>query len=81
MPPCPDQLLESTTLEPVGDERSLRGDADDLGLSLAIQVRDGADLWIKPLPAAVVKGGTAIDSRGRIYVSLENGQLLCFAGS
>lgn len=29
----------------------------------------------------VVKGGTAVDAAGRIFVSLENGQLMCFTGA
>ena len=30
-------------------------------------------------PGLVVKGGTAIDHRGRIFVSLEYGRIVCFA--
>ena len=44
----------------------------------AINIKDGSDVWTQKLPAEAVKGGTAIDHQGRIYVSLENGQLLCF---
>ncbi len=44
----------------------------------AIDVETGSDAWVRPLPAVAVPGGTAIDHAGRIYVSLENGQLLCF---
>jgi outer membrane protein assembly factor BamB len=44
----------------------------------AIGIADGADVWTQKLPALAVKGGAAIDSKGRIYVSLENGKLLCF---
>ncbi len=44
-----------------------------------INVEDGADGWRQELPADAVKGGTAIDRDGRIYVALENGQLWCFA--
>lgn len=46
---------------------------------VAINVKNGQDLWKKSLPADVVKGGTAVDSKGRIFVSLENGQLLSFS--
>ncbi len=45
---------------------------------VAIDTADGSDRWIEKLPALAVKGGTAIGHDGRIYVSLENGQLLCF---
>lgn len=44
----------------------------------AIRVKDGSDVWTQELPATVVKGGTAVDAEGRIFVSLENGKLLCF---
>jgi len=44
----------------------------------AIRVRDGKDIWTRSLPADAVKGGTAIDASGRIFVTLENGQLYCF---
>lgn len=46
---------------------------------VAINIKDGSDIWRKELPADAVKGGTAVDSRGRILVSLENGQLLSFS--
>lgn len=45
---------------------------------VAINVKDGSDLWKKSLPADAVKGGTAVDSAGRVFVTLENGQLICF---
>jgi len=44
----------------------------------AINIKDGTDAWRQKLPADAVKGGTAIDHRGRIYVSLQNGRLACF---
>ena len=45
----------------------------------AINVKDGKDVWRIKLPSIPVKGGTAIDHRGRIYVVTQSGQLLCFA--
>jgi outer membrane protein assembly factor BamB len=45
---------------------------------VAINPADGTDIWKANLPAEAVKGGTAVDASGRIYVTLENGQLLCF---
>lgn len=44
----------------------------------AINIADGKDLWRQDLPADVVKGGTAMGSDGRIFVTLENGKLMCF---
>lgn len=51
---------------------------EDQPFLVATNIKDGSDVWIQKLPAIAVKGGTAIDSAGRIFVSLENGQLLCF---
>ena len=45
----------------------------------SLNIKDGADTWVKELPSVAVKGGAAIDKDSRIYVALENGQLLCFA--
>ena len=47
----------------------------------AVDVKDGSDIWRQELPAAVVKGGTAVDHDGRLFVSLENGQVLCLSGN
>lgn len=44
-----------------------------------IDVETGEDLWNENLPAPAVKGGTAIDAKGRIFVVLENGEVRCFA--
>lgn len=56
------------------------GDAPGAFLA-AIDLQDGSDAWHQRLPAPVVKGGTAVDHRGRVYVSLEDGQILCFAAA
>jgi len=42
-------------------------------------VKDGKDVWLEKLPAVPVKGGSAIDHQGNIYIALENGELLCFS--
>lgn len=44
----------------------------------AVSIEDGSQLWRKELPAAVVKGGTAVDHEAHIFVSLEDGRVLCF---
>jgi outer membrane protein assembly factor BamB len=44
----------------------------------AINTEDGSDLWIEKLPAPAVKGGSAIDAAGRIFVVLENGEMICY---
>ena len=45
----------------------------------ALRIEDGTPLWREQLPAPVVKGGTAVDHKARIVVSLEDGRILCFA--
>ena len=45
----------------------------------AFDVKDGHEFWRVPLPAAPVKDGTAVDQTGRIFVSLTDGRMLCFA--
>lgn len=45
---------------------------------MAINIANGEDLWRHELPADAVKGGTAVDDSGRIFVTLENGLLMCF---
>lgn len=45
---------------------------------VSINTEDGSDNWIESIPANAVKGGTSMGHDGRIYVSLENGQLLCY---
>jgi len=54
--------------------------SDDQGAFLAaVSVQDGSDIWHKQLSSAAIKGGTAVDHKGRIFVSLEDGRVLCFA--
>ena len=56
----------------------VRGAGDNVTSSLAaIRIKDGTSLWRKELPAPVVKGGVAVDSKGRILVALENGKVVC----
>ena len=45
-----------------------------------LDIRTGADREVHSLPADAVKGGTAVDAAGHVFVTLENGQLLCFQG-
>jgi len=43
-----------------------------------LNLRDGQVLWSKPLPARPVEWGLAINDRGQIFVTLEDGRILCF---
>ena len=45
---------------------------------VAMNIKDGSDAWIHPISANAVKGGSAIDHAGRILISLETGEMLCF---
>jgi outer membrane protein assembly factor BamB len=45
-----------------------------------LDIRTGSDREGHTLPADAVKGGTAIDVAGHVFVTLENGQLMCFQG-
>jgi outer membrane protein assembly factor BamB len=47
----------------------------------AVNLADGSDFWCEKLPAAVVKGGTAIDHAGRVFVTLDNGQVICLGAA
>jgi len=53
------------------------GQAADEFFLTAIDLENGADIWQQKLPAAVVKGGTAVNHQRRIFASLEDGRLLC----
>ncbi|MCP5554235.1 MAG: PQQ-binding-like beta-propeller repeat protein [Akkermansiaceae bacterium] len=45
-----------------------------------LDAKDGHDLWLEKLPVPAVTGGTAMDHAGRIFVTLENGELRCYRG-
>lgn len=53
-------------------------DHDDAFLA-SIDIASGQDKWKRQLPSLAVKGGTALDADGRIYVTVETGELLCFS--
>jgi outer membrane protein assembly factor BamB len=55
------------------------GEGNKTPFLVAIQVKDGTTAWSESLPAKPIKGGAAIDHQGRIFVTLENGQALCYA--
>ena len=58
------------------------GDVDNDGKAkaflTALRLENGQRAWTKELPALPVKGGTAIDRTGQIYVATEDGRLMCF---
>ncbi|MCX7827036.1 MAG: PQQ-binding-like beta-propeller repeat protein, partial [Verrucomicrobiae bacterium] len=44
----------------------------------ALDLQDGRTLWTQPLPARPVAWGVAVDHAGRVVVTLEGGQVVCF---
>lgn len=52
--------------------------APDKPVLLAIDIESGKTIWKHDLPADAVKGGLAFDSKSHIYLSLENGQVVCY---
>jgi len=47
----------------------------------AVDVENGSQIWKEELPAPVVKGGTALDHKARVFVSLADGRVLAFAAA
>ena len=47
----------------------------------AVKLADGSDLWHEKLPASAVKGGTAVDHAGRLFVALDDGQVVCLGAA
>ncbi len=45
---------------------------------VALNLKDGSVLWSEDVPSTPVNWGLAVDRDGRIIVTLENGQVLCF---
>jgi len=45
---------------------------------VALNLKDGGVLWSEAVPSAPVNWGLAVDCDGRVVVSLEDGQILCF---
>lgn len=46
---------------------------------MALNPKDGKPMWSNDLPARAESWGLAIDSQGRIIVTLVNGRVLCYA--
>jgi hypothetical protein len=44
----------------------------------AYDLQDGKVLWTQPLPAPPVPWGLAVNRDGRMIVTLEGGQVVCF---
>ncbi len=85
--PKPENIWQDTanrrfTSFVVSDDRLLVAghpdEAPEQAFLAAMTIEDGKDAWLQPLPANAVKGGAAVDGTGRIFVSLENGRLMCF---
>ncbi|MBI4657406.1 MAG: PQQ-binding-like beta-propeller repeat protein [Verrucomicrobia bacterium] len=46
----------------------------------ALSLENGRPLWAQALPGTPVPWGLAVDRNGRVIVTLEGGQVLCFGG-
>ncbi len=66
-------ILLTLAAEPAGRARST---AFQL---MALKAADGSKLWSRELPSAPIRHGLALDSKGRIIVTLEAGRVLCLA--
>ena len=44
----------------------------------ALDLQDGHALWTQPLPTLPVAWGMAVDGAGRVVITLNDGQVLCF---
>ena len=69
---APNSLLAAGQTETAGETESFLS---------AVNIEDGTEIWRKQLPAPAVKGGTAIDPKARVFVSLQDGRVMCFAGA
>lgn len=45
---------------------------------VALNLKDGSVLWSEEVPSAPVSWGLAVDCNGRVIITLEDGQVLCF---
>jgi outer membrane protein assembly factor BamB len=46
-----------------------------------MEIESGKEIWKIPLAGNSVRGGLAVNGAGQIFVSLENGDLCCFAAN
>jgi len=78
----PDQRFHGFVVGPAallaaGERGSAGGKTSFLA---AVNLDDGKPIWVEKLSAPVVKGGTAVDAQGRIFVSLAGDEVVCFQG-
>ncbi len=81
IPSCPVRSAEvawRTSVVAAGNANLLCRPTPD-GWKLVAQHRSNKkDLWQQPLPAEPVRWAVAVDAQGRIFVTLRNGQVVCF---
>jgi outer membrane protein assembly factor BamB len=68
--------VDGDTLLAAGDRVA---DGKPAAFLAAINIEDGKDVWRHQLPALAVQGGLAVNHQGQVFVTLENGSLMCFA--
>lgn len=55
-----------------------RSDSGNLWRLVARSLDESRELWSHPLPGEPVRYGMAVDARGRVLVTLQNGEVLAF---
>jgi outer membrane protein assembly factor BamB len=61
-----------------GEMNAGAADARDSFVLAALEPNSGEAIWSETLPAAAESWGLAVDRAGRLLVTLEDGQLLCY---
>ena len=70
--------LASNAVVVVGTLKSKARNQPGADVLLALNPEDGTTLWRENLPTRAAHWGLAIDRHGRIIVTLNNGDMLCF---
>ena len=56
-----------------------RQDATNAPFALiSLKIQDGKEIWSQEMPGAPVRDGLAVDAGGRVFLTLEDGRVLCF---
>jgi len=71
-------VAEALHRTPSGGGTNDEGRVTSVHRLVALNLKDGRVLGSQPVPSAPVPWGLAVDRNGRIIVSLEDGQVLCY---
>ena len=73
-------VLSAGAVLVTGREAATADRNTDSHVLAALDRTDGRQLWSLPLPGAPARWGMAVDSLGRILVTLDDGRVVCFVG-